>query len=77
MHGSGAEVRASVLKDWRKKYANEKDIAAFIVFSNKTLTDLANKNPSSLSALLKIYGLGPQKVEMFGADILAELDKLR
>lgn len=77
LHGAEAEVRATVLRDWRKKYASENDIAAFIVFSNKTLTDLANKNPSTLSELLNIYGLGPQKVETFGAEILAELDRLR
>ena len=77
LHGPEAEVRASLLRDWRKKYASENDIAAFIVFSNKTLIDLANKNPSSLSALMDIYGMGPQKTETFGRDILAELDKLR
>jgi ATP-dependent DNA helicase RecQ len=77
LHGAEAEVRASILKDWRKKYASEKDIAAFIVFSNKTLIDLANRNPASLSELIKVYGMGPQKVETFGAEIINELDKLR
>lgn len=77
LHGAEAEVRATLLRDWRKKYATENDIAAFIVFSNKTLIDLANKNPASLGELLNIYGMGPQKTEAFGADILAELDKLR
>lgn len=77
LFGAEAEVRATVLKDWRKKYASDNDIAAFIVFSNKTLIDLANKNPSSLSALLNVYGFGPQKVETFGDQILAELDRLR
>lgn len=77
LQGAEAEVRASLLREWRKTYASEHDIAAFIVFSNKTLIDLANKNPASLSDLLQVYGLGPQKVETFGAEILAELDKLR
>ena len=77
LHGAEAEVRASVLKDWRKKYASDKDIAAFIVFSNKTLIDLANRNPGTLSELINVYGMGPQKVETFGAEILAELDRLR
>jgi ATP-dependent DNA helicase RecQ len=77
LHGAEAEVRASVLKDWRKKYASDKDIAAFIVFSNKTLIDLANRNPASLTELIDVYGMGPQKVETFGPEILAELDRLR
>ncbi len=77
LHGAEAEVRATVLKDWRKKYASEKDIAAFIVFSNKTLIDIANRNPVSLTDLLNVYGMGPQKVETFGVEIIRELDKLR
>lgn len=72
-----AELRAEVLREWRKTYASSKDIAAFIVFSNKTLIDLANKNPRSLSELIDVYGLGEQKVEQFGAEVLQELDKLR
>jgi ATP-dependent DNA helicase RecQ len=72
-----SELRAEVLREWRKQYASEKDIAAFIVFSNRTLIDLANKNPSSLSELAAVYGFGEHKVETFGAEILQELDKLR
>jgi ATP-dependent DNA helicase RecQ len=68
-----AEARALVLRDWRKRFAKERDIPAFIVFSDRTLRDLANKNPRTLSALEEIYGLGPAKIELFGADVLREL----
>lgn len=71
-----AEARALVLRDWRKRFAKERDIPAFIVFSDRTLRDLANKNPSSLTALENIYGLGPAKIELFGTEVLRELGNL-
>jgi len=68
-----AEARALILRDWRKRFAKERDVPAFIIFSDKTLRDLAAKNPRSLSDLEKIYGLGPAKIELFGAEVLKEL----
>ncbi|MDZ4675968.1 MAG: ATP-dependent DNA helicase RecQ [Oligoflexia bacterium] len=68
-----AEARKLVLKDWRRQYAKENDIPAFIVFSDRTLVDLANKNPRNLSELIKVYGFGPTKVEVLGNAILKEL----
>ncbi|MES2962936.1 MAG: helicase-related protein, partial [Bdellovibrionota bacterium] len=72
-----AELRAEQLREWRKIYAKANDIPPFIVFSNKTMIDLANQDPQTLADLTKIYGLGPSKIEQFGAEILAELEKLR
>lgn len=71
-----AEARALVLRDWRKKFSRERDIPAFIVFSDRTLRDLANKNPRTLSELESVYGLGPAKIELFGNDVLRELGNL-
>ena len=44
---------------------------AFLVFSNRTLEDLARKAPGSLSELEDVYGLGPQKIEAFGQELIA------
>ncbi len=65
-----AEVRVAVLKEWRKAYADENDIPAFIVFSNKTMMDLANRNPNSKSELEKVYGFGPAKIQTLGDQVL-------
>ena len=70
------ELRAEVLKEWRKSYADENDIPAFIVFSNKTLRDLAVKNPKTLDDLMRVYGMGPHKVEHLGKHILAQLSEV-
>lgn len=68
-----AELRMEVLKEWRKQYADAHDVPAFLVFSNKTLRDLAVKAPDSEVELLQVYGLGPNKVEHFGREILEQL----
>ncbi len=68
-----AQARALVLKDWRKAYARENDLPAFVVFSDKTLVDLCNKNPKDLEALSQVYGFGPAKIEQFGQLVLGEL----
>lgn len=72
---AGAEDRAEILREWRKRYSAENDLPAFMVFSNRTLIDLANKNPKSVEDLHRVYGFGPAKVEALGYLILQELDR--
>ncbi len=67
--------RLASLKEWRKKKARDLDIAAFMVFSNKTLLHLAEENPRTREALREIYGIGEQKLEAFGAELLEEMKK--
>ncbi len=73
---SKEQLRADMLKDWRKSYADERDIPAFLVFSNKTLNDLARKNPTTLDQLEGIYGLGDHKIEHLGPEIIKQLEAL-
>jgi ATP-dependent DNA helicase RecQ len=70
---SQEQIRFDVLREWRKAYAEDNDIPAFIVFGNKTLRDLAIKNPKSTSELEEIYGLGAHKIEHLGQLILEQL----
>jgi ATP-dependent DNA helicase RecQ len=62
--------RMRVIKEWRREYAKSLDMPAFIIFSNRTLDDLARKAPKTLADLEKVYGLGPQKIEAFGTELL-------
>lgn len=68
--------RFAALKEWRKKKAKSLDIAAFMVFSDKTLRQMANERPTSLDALMQINGVGAAKLEAFGSEILNELKGL-
>ena len=67
------EARFQKLRHWRKAKAFELDIPAFIIFGDKTLKELAQKNPKSVDELKDIYGIGETKLEKFGWDLLAEL----
>ncbi len=65
------EERFKALKVWRKSKAQELDIPAFVVFSDKTLRDIAIKNPQNLDQLKTIHGIGETKLQKFGQDILS------
>ncbi|MES2767962.1 MAG: ATP-dependent DNA helicase RecQ [Bdellovibrionota bacterium] len=67
------EARFQTLKIWRKAKALELDIPAFVVFSDKSLRDMAIKDPRSMEELKNVHGIGDTKLEKFGWDILAEL----
>ena len=71
-----ALARRMILKDWRKNYAKENDLPAFIIFSDKTLDQLALHNPKNKDELLDIYGFGQMKTESLGEHILRELGHL-
>lgn len=68
-----SEYRFKTLRQWRKAKATELDVPAFVIFGDKTLRELAQKNPVSFDQLKQIYGIGEAKLEQFGRDILAEL----
>jgi len=68
-----AQIRFDALREWRKTYADEHDIPAFIVFSNKTLKDLAQKNPQNLQELESVYGFGEKKVLHLGEVLIAAI----
>ena len=59
------------LRAWRKGRADEEEVPAFVVFSDATLQLIAELKPSSEKALLKISGIGPQKRERYGSDVLS------
>ena len=69
------EARFQTLRRWRKEKALELDLPAFVILADKSLRDVAQKNPQTLDDLKKIYGIGEAKLEKFGWDILAEMRK--
>lgn len=64
------EMRFEILRDWRKRKSVELDVPAFVVFSDRTLREVARKNPGSNSELERITGMGPVKIEKFAHEIL-------
>jgi ATP-dependent DNA helicase RecQ len=61
----------AALRAWRKSEAAKTGKPAFIVLSDAVLRNIAVANPQSLSELLAVSGIGPNKADQFGADIIA------
>lgn len=70
------KLRFTALKEWRWQKARELDVAAFMVFSDRTLREIAFANPRSREELRGIHGIGDAKLEAFGADLLSRLETL-
>ncbi len=59
-----------VLTNWRRDRSKEDGVPAYVVFDNKTLDAIARVEPTSLGDLGAISGIGPAKLERYGADVL-------
>ena len=53
------------LKALRSGIANEKNVPAYVVFTDKALIEMASYKPQSKEAFLQINGVGPKKVETY------------
>lgn len=63
------------LKAWRAKEAQEKKIPVnFLIATNATLEHIANARPTSKQELLKVKGVGPRTVDLYGDAMLKVLD---
>jgi ATP-dependent DNA helicase RecQ len=61
----------SALRTWRKAEAAKTGKPAFIVLSDKVLRYIAVANPQTIAELLTVSGIGPEKSDRYGADIIA------
>lgn len=59
------------LKEKRLEIARREKVPAYIVFSDRTLVDMALRKPSSLGALAGVRGVGEMKLARYGEDFLA------
>ena len=61
------------LKEWRLKRSKRDDVPAYVVFHNSTLAEIAARRPTTISELASVPGVGPAKLERYGADVLDAL----
>ncbi|HST07629.1 MAG TPA: ATP-dependent DNA helicase RecQ [Gemmatimonadaceae bacterium] len=73
--GPGEERLLAALKSVRTTIAREEHVPPYIVFSDRTLAELAVRRPRSLSALQDVRGVGPMKLERYGARFLDAISK--
>ena len=60
----------SALKALRNRLAHEANVPSYVVFSNSTLDDMAEKRPQTLAALLEVSGVGEIKAQRYGDKFL-------
>jgi len=61
------------LKGLRKALADRDGVPAYIVFSDRTLLELAERRPQTLDTMLQISGIGETKLERYGSEFLQEI----
>ncbi|HEY7024188.1 MAG TPA: 3'-5' exonuclease, partial [Candidatus Limnocylindrales bacterium] len=66
---SGALLEA--LQLWRRDRAKQDGMPAYVIAHDSTLYDIASAKPTNLAALRRVKGMGPVKVDQYGAEILA------
>ncbi len=61
------------LKDLRNRIARIKGVPAYVIFSDETLIDMADKLPTTMEEFSMIRGVGEVKLELYGPDFLSIL----
>jgi len=68
--GDADTALLAALKTLRAKLAQAQSVPAYIVFSDRTLIELATHRPDSTRAMREIHGVGDAKLERYGAAFL-------
>ncbi|HTJ66910.1 MAG TPA: ATP-dependent DNA helicase UvrD2 [Actinospica sp.] len=58
------------LRDWRLEQAQEQSVPAYVVFTDATLTAIAEIKPADRAGLAKIPGVGAQKLDRYADQVL-------
>ena len=69
---TASEATVDRLRTWRLERAREREVPAYVIFTDATMEALAETLPRDTDELLAISGIGPDKVERYG-DALLEL----
>ena len=64
-----------MLKNKRKELADAAHVPPYVIFSDKTLLEMAAYHPMSQASLLAIYGVGSKKLETYGQAFLDVIER--
>ena len=65
----------AALKQWRLERSRADEVPAYVVFHNSTLAEIAGRRPQTLRDLATVPGVGPAKLDRYGADVLSVLNR--
>ncbi|HEX9973841.1 MAG TPA: helix-turn-helix domain-containing protein, partial [bacterium] len=61
------------LRQLRKRIADERNVPPYIIFSDRTLKDMAAKIPTTWNQLQTVFGMGESKLKQHGPRFLKEI----
>ena len=61
----------AALKEWRTQRAKQAAVPPYVVAHDSTLAAIAEARPISITQLRRVKGMGPVKLDTYGAEILA------
>lgn len=61
------------LRKLRKSLADEQGVPPYVIFSDKTLREMAAEKPLTQEAMLRINGVGRVKLDNYGDDFISEI----
>ena len=67
------EVLFDRLRVLRRKIADERDVPAYVIFSDATLREMARSLPTRLGDFARVPGVGEQKLKQFGNAFVADI----
>ena len=70
---AGDPALLAALKSLRMKLARERQVPAYVIFSDRTLIDMAERRPGNLDAFAQVHGVGAAKLKDFGKLFLAAI----
>ncbi len=65
------ERRKAILREWRDKKSKEMGKPKYFVLQNRTLKEIASKDPQSVEDLQSFFGIGEAKAQLYGDEILS------
>jgi len=73
---NGEQAIFDKLRWWRVETARAHDVAAYIIFNDATLREIAKARPTTLSDLRGISGVGEKKLASYGDEIVAMISEM-
>ncbi len=68
------EALLGALKELRLRLAKEKSVPAYVVFSDRSLIDMARRHPRTADDFAQVHGVGAAKLRDFAAPFLAAIE---
>ncbi len=65
------EAVYDALREWRREQAATEKVPAYCIFTDATMTALAEMLPADVPGLVRVPGIGQSKLDKYGAEILA------